>query len=137
MFTPRLIVNRQDRWRLLQRLQAARSSWRTYAPSLDWLRSQLEQAHACEPAEVPQDVVTMNSRVELEDLRTGATRAVTLVYPDAGDSPGRVSVLEPTGLALLGSRVGDVVGWSEADGSRTARLRRLCYQPEAAGDYTL
>lgn len=132
------VINKQDRFRLRQAIDAARRSWRTYGPYLDWLAGQLEEAHACEPAEVPGDVVTMNSRVEVEDLRTGRTEAFTLVYPDEEEPGGdAVSVFEPTGLALLGSRVGDVLGWVEPNRSRTARVCRLRYQPEAAGDLHL
>lgn len=132
MIPKKLIVNKQDRLRLRQAIGAARQSWRTYGPYLDWLAAQLEEAHACEPAEVPGDVVTMNSRVEIEDLRTGKTDTFMLVYPGEQTSDGeKVSVFEPTGLALLGSRVGDVVGWSEPERSRTARVRRLRYWPEA------
>lgn len=138
MLTAKLVVNKQDRQRLMQAIQAARGSWRTYGPYLDWLAAQLKEAHVCEPADVPANVVTMNSQVELEDLRTGGTEVVTLVYPDERDSGGKaVSVFEPTGLSLLGSRVGDVVEWSGPDHARLGRVRDLRYQPEAAGDLHL
>lgn len=138
MFNVRLVVNKVDRWRLRQAIDAARGSWRTYGPYLDWLAGQLKEAHAFEPGEVPGDVVTMNSRVELEDLRTGKTKVLTLVYPGEQDSASdAVSVFEPTGLALLGSRVGDVVGWSEPDRARVGRVRGLRYQPEAANHHHL
>lgn len=138
MKTAKLVVNQQDRRRLSEAIASARQSWRTYGPYLDWLTEQLKQAEAREPADVPGDVVTMNSRVEMEDLRTGQTEALSLVYPDEQPPGGdRVSVFDPPGLALLGSRVGDVLGWTESDGPRTARVRKLSYQPEAAGDLDL
>jgi regulator of nucleoside diphosphate kinase len=127
------IVNKDDRRRLMDAIQVARRSWITYGPYLDWLNGQLEEATAVEASLVPGDVVTMDSRVELADLRTGRSEAVALVYPDQEAAAGTVSVFEPEGLALLGSRVGDVVGWSDHGLSHTARVERLVYQPETAG----
>jgi regulator of nucleoside diphosphate kinase len=138
MVAAKLTMNAQDRRRLREAIESARKSWRTYGPYLDWLRSRLEEADTFEPTEVPQDVVTMNSRVELQDLRTGQTRSLRLVYPDQPQHGGdEVSVFDPPGLALLGSRVGDVLGWSDDEAVHTARVRRLEYQPEAAGDLDL
>jgi regulator of nucleoside diphosphate kinase len=138
MLEAKLIVNKQDRQRLLDAIGAARRSWITYAPALDWLARQLKQARECEPADVPRDVVTMNSRVEIKDLRTGQPEQVTLVYPgEEGEGTRQVSVFSPIGLALLGAKVGDVVGWSEPERSRAAWLGKLCYQPESAGDFHL
>jgi regulator of nucleoside diphosphate kinase len=127
------IVNKEDRRRLQDAIQAARSSWRTYAPYLDWLTLRLEQATAVDAAQVPGDVVTMDSRVELADFRTGRYEAIALVYPDAPKVvDNAVSIFEPAGLALLGGRVGEIVTWQDEGASRTARIARLSYQPEAS-----
>jgi regulator of nucleoside diphosphate kinase len=90
--------------------------------------------------EVPADVVTMYSTVVLEGTEAGdaAARQITLCYPpDADPARGRVSVLSPLGLALLGLRVGDAALWQTPHGERRgARVAALIYQPEASGDYT-
>jgi regulator of nucleoside diphosphate kinase len=53
------------------------------------------------------DVVTMNSRVELEDLDTGATNRITVVFPGAAaPRQGKISVLAPRGMAILGCQEG-------------------------------
>ncbi len=38
------------------------------------------------PREVPPDVVTMNSRVQVADAKTGAPSVLTLSYPDEADA---------------------------------------------------
>src|SRR5688500_9949447 len=122
----------------MEAIGAARGSWRTFGPHLDWLGAQLQEADAFEPAELPADVVSMNSRVDVEDLRSGQGESFTLVYPGEEDTgTGRVSVFEPAGLALLGSRVGDVLAWQDGDCSRTVCVGGLRYQPESAGDLHL
>jgi regulator of nucleoside diphosphate kinase len=103
------------------------------------LRGELERATVVEPAQLPADVITMNSvaRVRVEDPELGAhEHELTLVYPrDADGSAHRVSILAPVGSALLGLRAGDAIDWP-MPGGRSARLQVLAvrYQPEAAGE---
>jgi len=51
------------------------------------LQAELDRADVMPAAEVPDDVVTMHSRVHYVDETTGDTRAVTLVYPDGRRMP--------------------------------------------------
>jgi regulator of nucleoside diphosphate kinase len=96
----------------------------------------LRQAHVVPAHEVPGDIVTMNSRVEVEDVRVKRPQTVSIVYPhEAVRELGEVSVFDPAGLAMLGMRVGDFLFWTEPDSQRTGRVRKLLYQPEAAGHY--
>ena len=69
----------------------------------------------------------------LVNLTTDEQICYTLVYPEE-DAPhaGRISVLSPMGMVLLGARVGDEVCWNSSVGPRAARVARLLYQPEAA-----
>ena len=99
------------------------------------LASELDRADVVDSREVPPDVVTMNSRVVFEDVRTGKTKEVTLVFPqDADVQCGKVSVLAPVGTALLGLAEGDSIVWPFPDGSsRCLRVVAVTFQPEAEG----
>lgn len=83
---------------------------------------------------MPADVVTMNSQVRLRNDPEDLEMDVFLVFPaDARGSDGtqpKLSIFTPTGLALLGRRVGDKI-----DNRR--RILDLPYQPQAAGEFTL
>lgn len=87
--------------------------------------------------EVPTDLVTMNSRVELREPGSRQARAITLSYPEEADpAAGMVSVLSPLGTQLLGLRAGDVAQWAAPDGrNHAAEVSAVLFQPEAAGDY--
>jgi len=105
-------------------------------PELARLRDELDRADVVEPAAVPPDVVTMNSRVRFADEETGEESEIQLVFPRHADAEqNRVSILAPVGTALLGLSVGASIEWPVPDG-RTRRLRvtAIAYQPEAAGD---
>lgn len=101
------------------------------------LDATFDDAEVVAPREIPPDVVTMRSQVELRPEDTGVSQIVVLGYPeDAAAIPGHLSVLSPLGAGLLGLRVGDVVAWPVPGGSvRRARIERLLHQPEAQGDY--
>jgi regulator of nucleoside diphosphate kinase len=98
----------------------------------------LEAADLVDAREIDPDVVTMYSRVLVADEPDGATRTLTPVYPrDARPEAGEVSVLSPTGAALLGRSVGERLSWRAPDGAvRRARVVAILFQPEASGDYT-
>ena len=105
-------------------------------PNREDLQAELGRANIVEPAEMPPDVVTMNSTVTFRIESSGKDFSLTLVYPgDIGDGAEKVSILAPVGSALLGLRVGDVIDWP-MPGGRSARLHVLAirYQPEAAGE---
>ena len=102
------------------------------------LDGELERAILVRPAEIPSNVVTMNSEVVYEDLETGVRRTVRIVYPrDADAAQGRISVLAPIGSALLGLRVGQSSLWRVPAGWRRICVVEIRYQPEAAGDFHL
>lgn len=129
---PPLIVSRLDCDRLDTLLDNAQSA----GLDTDGLRRELDRADIVEPAQMPPDVITMNSVIRFVDENSGAEREITLVYPrDADGSAERVSILAPVGSALLGLRVGARIAWP-LPGGRTTQLRVLAvpYQPEAAGD---
>jgi len=101
------------------------------------LEETIAEAEVVEPERIPPDVVTMNSRVLVRDLNSGATVAYTLVFPSGSDARrNRVSVLGALGSALLGRRAGETIEYQSSAGLEQCRIEELLYQPEAAGDYS-
>ncbi|MEN6498266.1 MAG: nucleoside diphosphate kinase regulator [Thermoguttaceae bacterium] len=105
---------------------------------LDALEAGLELAQVLDSEEIPEDVVTMNSTVEIFDLDSGEAETYTVVYPrDADIATDRISVLAPVGRALLGKRVGDVIRVAVPSGQRRIRIEAIRFQPERADAYHL
>ena len=129
---PSLIISSLDLERieaLLERMPPAQAEG--YAA----LRAELDRAEVREPADMPPDVVTMNSRVTVEEQGNGDRLELTLVYPAAAGTVGHVSVLAPVGSALLGLAKGQQIDWPMPDGrQRRLQVIDIAYQPEAAGD---
>jgi regulator of nucleoside diphosphate kinase len=129
---PRLIMSIRDARRLEALIASPRAAGSATA---ELLEREITRADVREPADIPADVVTMNSDVVCVDDSTGAEHALRLVYPDAADTATHaVSILAPVGTALIGLSVGQSIDWP-MPGGRTSRLRvaRVTYQPEAAG----
>ena len=102
------------------------------------LEIELSRAQIVAPADVPADVITMNSTVCLKDLDTEEEMTVTLVFPrDADITQAKMSILAPIGTAMLGYRLGDTFTWEVPDGVRRLQIEKILYQPEASGDHHL
>lgn len=133
MNNPTLCITHKDLQRLDQLLDDP--DLMRQRPYLETLTRRLQTATAVvSSGEVPGDVITMNSKACLIDLTSGETLTLTVVYPEAADiANGKISVLAPVGIAILGARVGDTVTWDVPAGVRRLHIERILYQPEAAG----
>lgn len=115
--SPHIIVASEDRDRLLRLVAHSGSE------VAEQLGLELDRASVLPLAEVPADVVTMDSALEYEDTTSGQRRQVRLVYPAHADAAsGRVSVLAPLGCALLGLSVGQEIDWHMPGGARRLRV---------------
>ena len=90
------------------------------------LQTELDRARVVPLEQVPDDVVTMNSTVELRDLDTDEAETYTLVYPDFADIANNcLSILAPIGTAILGYRVGDRLRWRVPAGWRRLQIESV------------
>ncbi|WP_242634495.1 nucleoside diphosphate kinase regulator [Marinobacter salicampi] len=105
---PAIVIAVEDYDRLSALLDSADSEDET----VESLEEELSRANLVKRAELPPDVVTMNSRVRFRNETTGDEHEMVLVYPnELQGGAGRISVLAPAGAALLGLTVGDVIDW--------------------------
>lgn len=105
---------------------------------LDGLVGELDRALVVAPEDVPNDVVTMNSKMRLVDVATGDAMEMSLVFPeDADPAGGTVSILAPVGTAIIGYSEGDSIDWPTPSGIRTYLIEKVLFQPEAAGEWEL
>jgi regulator of nucleoside diphosphate kinase len=101
---------------------------------VDWLERHLDDAAVTPAAEIGPDVVTMNSKILVTDLDSGETFDFQVVFPRAANAAaGKISVLAPLGMAVLGRRVGQQVTWEVPGGVRRLRVDDVLSQPEREG----
>lgn len=132
MLKGEIFITKVDREKLVYLLERARSLNFEDRMLLKKLEDELRRAHIVDPKEIPPELVTMNSKVRIEDVDTGEEDVITVVFPGhANYQEGKVSVLAPIGTALLGYRVGDVIEWEMPRGFRRLKVKEILYQPEA------
>lgn len=127
---PTIYLTQQDLGRLLNLVESQPGK------RPEKLERELVRAKVVPREMIPEDVVTMNSRVIFENETTRERREITLVYPGNADiDAGRISVLVPVGTALLGLRVGQSIDWELPGGAKQRyRIVEVPFQPEAAGE---
>lgn len=123
------MITDQDLKRVLSCLRSDYSD----IPIVEMWEEKIERAEIITQDEAPPDLVTMHSII-----RTGAGN-LTLVFPREADiDQGKISILAPLGMALLGARVGQTISWQARDGqTRTLVIESISYQPEASGHWHL
>ena len=127
-----IIMTWPDHAQLTQLVEARRRNRPSMdAKAFDRLADELARAHLVASQDIPPDVVTMNSRISVRDLDSDETFTVLLSWPDQADAGnGRVNVLAPLGMALLGGRCGQEIQWSMPGGLRRLCVEEILFQPE-------
>lgn len=131
----RIVLSKQDLLRL-------RALFGTYASlsvmdreNLLDLKAEIERAAIVEMEQLPADVVTLDSRVQVRDVETNLRTTYQLVLPSQANlANGRVSVLAPLGTALLGFRAGDEVEWTMPGGLRRMRIESVTQAEKSPDD---
>jgi len=131
-----IYITNIDRDRIMKLIEKMPLDDQTIYKSVSKLKRELGRAKIVDQREIPRDVVTMNSqallRLDDEEIE------VSLVYPeDTNLSEMKVSVFSPIGTAILGYREGSIIEWEVPSGTSTISIKKVLYQPEAAGDYHL
>ena len=125
---PAIVVTRTDS----ERLWRLAESFADRNPAVaEELLAELDRAKVVDDGRLAPDVVRMGSSLRFtSDL--GEDRNVTLVFPGEADiAEGKVSVLTPIGVALIGLSAGQSIDWTARDG-RVHRLTVETVQPRVS-----
>jgi len=123
----KIYVTIQDLHRLKVLLQAVTSPAYELAGQqrkyLESLSQEIDRAEVVDRKDLPQGVVTIQSRVRYQDLESGKEDEVTLVMPEQADYSQRlISILAPIGTALFAYREGDELSWEVPAGTRRIKI---------------
>lgn len=133
-----IYITNFDKKRLNELTKVAREFGKEDEVYLKELEEELNRAHVVESRDVPKNVITMNSKVRIKDMKSKEDTIYWLVFPeDADPQQNKISVLAPIGTALLGYKAGDIIEWKVPMGLNRFKVEEILYQPEAAGDYHL
>lgn len=132
-----IYLTRYDAQRLDAMLEQASDATRDREDVIK-LEEELARANVVPGKDVPSNVITMNTQLQLRDEKSGELKTYTLVFPqDANVDEGKISIMSPIGTALIGYCEGDIIEWAVPAGVRRLVVEKILYQPEAAGDFHL
>ena len=138
MSEAQIYLTRLDYQRLNDLLRANLDNRSAEPGNLTRLQAEMKRARIVEPAQIPRDAVTLNSRVRLRDLDSGEEMEFSVVYPSAASSGTKtISVLAPIGTAIFGCRAGDTIECEMPAGARRMKVEDVLYQLESIGRYDL
>jgi len=133
-----IYITDNDMKRLKELIMVAREFGNENEKYLKELENELERGKVVKSQDIPNNIITMNSKIKLWDINTQEEMIYLLVFPNNADAnEGKISILAPIGTALLGYKVGDIIEWSVPGGMAKLEVKEILYQPEAAGDYHL
>jgi regulator of nucleoside diphosphate kinase len=115
---PPITVARSEHEKLYRLAEA----WVDRMPTVaEQLMTELDRARVVADSRFPAEVVRMGSSLRYA-TDTGEGRTVSLVYPGQADiTAGKVSIMTPIGVALLGLAPGQSIDWQALD----QRVHRL------------
>ncbi len=90
------------------------------------LEYELKYANVIPAKSIPENVVSINTSVQVRDTETLELLSFGLVAPsEAKIKNNKVSILSAIGLALLGYGVGDDVSWEMPEGMKTYKIEKV------------
>lgn len=90
------------------------------------LEQELRNARQILNKDIPADVVTVNTRVRVKELETGAAFTYTLVPPaKARNKHNTLSILSPIGVAMVGYSQGSELKWEMPEGIKAYRIEEV------------
>lgn len=125
---PKVVLARET----LDKLEALAEGALNRTPELaDRLLEEIERAKVVTTRKLRGDVVAIGRSVTYRDESTGQTKTVTLTFPEEADiSEGRISLMTPVGVALIGLSEGASFRWKPLDGEERS-LTVLNVGPDA------
>ncbi len=134
-----VFITKYDYLRLKELLDVAQMfNTGKHQSSLEHLTKALNEGKIVNSDEVPDDVITMNSKLQLTNMENGETNIIRLVFPsDITSSDDAVSILTPLGSVLLGQWKNSTVKVEEEGCIKKYNIEDILYQPESAGDFHL
>lgn len=95
------------------------------------LTEEIGKAEIIDHLELPKDVVTMHSEVEIYDIEDRESFRYVLVYPWEADADShKISILAPIGTAIIGYKEGDEIVWKVPGGTRRLRITAVIQPSE-------
>jgi regulator of nucleoside diphosphate kinase len=132
----KMIISTLDSEMLIKCIRAVEGRHTTKFDEIQMLKKKISTACRVKPQDVPRNIVTMNSFVELQRSNTGTAFTIKLVFPEFENiKESRISIFSALGAAIFSEKVGDEVVYMTWKNENHIKITDVIFQPEANGNY--
>ena len=133
MSEKRIILNHDNYVVLKKLVESLQRSRKANEPHVARLATELKAAIVMDTDTIPDDVVTIHSRVRYRYAGEDTTHeeAVGVFTAEATDAESYVSILSPLGMALIGERDGTEVEYVAPGGTYRIRIMKVEHMQSA------
>lgn len=131
-----MIISTIDFNKIIQQIRTMEQSCHSKSENITLLKNNINKARKVPPQRIPDNVVTMNSFVQLKKINTPIILNIKLVYPEWENTrANRISVFSALGIAVFMRKVGDEVTYSTWKKDNRIKILNIPFQPEASGHF--
>ena len=131
-----MIISTLDSELLRKCIRAVEGRHTTRFDEIQLLKRKISSAYKVNPQDVPRDIVTMNSFVELQRCNTNTTFTIKLVFPEFENiKESKISIFSALGVAIFSEKVGGDVVYRTWKNENHIKITDVIFQPEANGNY--
>ena len=93
---------------------------------INQLEEELNKATVLDDDKLKDNIVKLNSHVEMRDEQSGKITSFKIVLPEQADfKANKISVLAPIAIALIGFKEGDKFKWQLPGGLKSIRIVKV------------
>ncbi|WP_264529370.1 MULTISPECIES: GreA/GreB family elongation factor [Flavobacterium] len=105
----------------------------TNAKEIGQLSHELDRAVIRKESELDSSTIRINSHVIIEDVKAKKQMKIQIVLPSFADvKEGKISILAPLSVAIIGFKKDDVVDWELPAGIKTLKIAAVDNSSENA-----
>ncbi|TDW52624.1 regulator of nucleoside diphosphate kinase [Flavobacterium sp. 270] len=95
----------------------------TNAKEAGLLSQELDRAVISKEDILDDSIIRINSNITIEDVKAGKQMKIQIVLPSAANvKEGKISILAPLSVAIIGFKENDVVDWELPAGIKTLKV---------------
>jgi regulator of nucleoside diphosphate kinase len=100
-----------------------KSKNKTNAKEIGQLSQELDRAVISKETNLDNSIIRINSYVTIEDVKAGKQMKIQIVLPSISNvKEGKISILAPLSVAIIGFKENDQVDWELPAGLKTLKI---------------
>ena len=132
------IISSLDFENIMRQIKVREEEHLNAIDNLQYLKKKILTAHKVDPREIPPNIVTMGSVVEIRTDNDDFTFKLTLVYPEFEEvRENKISIFSNLGTAIFLQEENEIINYYTWENEHTLKIIHIHYQPEIVeGSYT-